>query len=138
MAKNQGGIPPVDHFPKYNYVGIQDTGSVLLAQLTALRDEQPVLLSCLAFGRTFFHGVDLAGRSLAEIFAGSSTVTDSKEPAHYTSLETDAFTAREIIGYCFIRSTQGRFVNAQKKAKATTQHARPNFQVASLQRYSQQ
>ena len=57
---------------------------MLLAQLTAL-DEQSALFSCLAFGRTLSEGVDLAGRSFADLFAGSSTVMDRKEPAHYTS-----------------------------------------------------
>ena len=60
---------------------------MLLAQMTALRDEQPALLSCVAFGRTLSHGVDLAGRSLADLFAGSSTDMEMKEPAHYTSSE---------------------------------------------------
>ena len=59
---------------------------MLLAQLTAL-DEQSALFSCLAFGRTLSEGVDLAGRSFADLFAGSSTVADRKEPAHYTSSE---------------------------------------------------
>ena len=67
-------------------VPLHDLVPALLAPLTALRDEQPVCLSCLAFGRTLPHGVDLAGRSLADLFAGSSTVTDRKEPAHYTAL----------------------------------------------------
>ena len=39
---------PLEH--KYNYVGMQDLGSVLLAQLAALRDEQPAVLSFLVFG----------------------------------------------------------------------------------------
>ena len=78
---------------------------MLLTQLTALRDEQPALLSCLAFGRTLSHGVDLPGRSIADLFAGSSTVTDRKEPAHYTSSE-----ARKA----------GLTVIAQKQPKATT------------------
>ena len=57
-------------------------GSVLLAQLliTALRDEQPAFLSCLAFGRTLSHGVDLTGRSSADLFACFSTFTDRKRP----------------------------------------------------------
>ena len=58
---------------------------MLLAQMTALRDEQPALLSCVSFGRTLSHGVDLAGRSFDDVFAGFLTVTDRKEPAQYTS-----------------------------------------------------
>ena len=39
------------------------------SQLTVLRDEHSALLSGLAFGRTLSYGVDLAGRSLADLFA---------------------------------------------------------------------
>ena len=39
-------------------------------------DERPALLSCLACSRTLSHGVDLAELSLADLFAGSSTITD--------------------------------------------------------------
>ena len=58
---------------------------MLLAQLTGLHDEQPAI-SCLAVGRTLSHDVDMAGRSLAVLFA-ASTVTDRKESAHYTFSE---------------------------------------------------
>ena len=64
-----------------------DFGSLLLAQLTALCDQQSALLTCPDFSRTLSHGCDLAGRSLADLFAGSLAVTDRKEPAHYTSSE---------------------------------------------------
>ena len=57
---------------------------MLLAQLTGFHDEQPALPSCQAFGRTSSHGVDLNGRSLADLVAGFSTVTGRKEPAHET------------------------------------------------------
>ena len=57
-------------------------------QDSSSRDEQPALLSRPAFGRTLSHGVDLAGRSLVDLFVGSSTVTDRKEPAHFTASES--------------------------------------------------
>ena len=60
---------------------MHDLGSVLLAQLTAVRDEQPDLPSGIACDQTFAHGVNLAGRSLADIFAGSLTITERKESA---------------------------------------------------------
>ena len=93
-------------------VPLHDLVPALLAPLTALRDEQPVCLSCLAFGRTLPHGVDLAGRSLADLFAGSSVVTDRNQPAHYVH---------------FARSTQRRFVvNPQNSQKQPQEH-RPKF-----------
>lgn len=49
--------------------------------VTALRDEQPAVLHCLAFGRTLSHRVDLARRSLADLFVGSSTVGYGQEIA---------------------------------------------------------
>ena len=91
---------------------MQDLGSVLLAQLTAVRDEQPALVSCLAFGRAWYHGVDLGGRSLADLVAGSSTVTDRKEPAHYKKT----------------RNTQSRFVCQRTK---TAQSSHNNTSVSS-------
>ena len=99
---------------------MQDLGSVLLAQLTAVRDEQPALVSCLAFGRAWYHGVDLGGRSLADLVAGSSTVTDRKEPAHYTCQKH----AKQV---CL-----SMHKNSQKRPQ---QHVRPNFQVANLRPY---
>ena len=78
---------------------------MLLAQLTAFPDEQPALLSCLPFSRTLPYGVDLAGRSLTDLFAGSSIFTDRKEPAHHISSE---------------ERKAGLFVNAQTQPKATT------------------
>ena len=92
-------------------VPLHDLVPALLAPLTALRDEQPVCLSCLAFGHTLPHGVDLAGRSLADLFAGSSAVTDRNQPAHYTSPE-----ARNA----------GLFVNPQNSQKQPQEH-RPKF-----------
>ena len=91
--------------PAIIQLGIQDLGLVLIAQLTALRDEHPSLLSRLVSGRTLSNGVDRAGLSLADLFAGSSTVMDRKEPAHYTSSEA---------------CKAGLFANPQKQPKATT------------------
>ena len=71
----------------YAPIPFHEHGSVLHAPSTALRDERPALRSCLAFGRTLSYGVHLAGRSLADLLPGSSTLTYRKEPAHYTSSE---------------------------------------------------
>ena len=72
---------------------------MLLTQLTALRDEQPALLSCLAFDRTLSYGVDLARRSLADLFAGFSTVRPFVMRAFFFRLQTEIFSRLCSLGY---------------------------------------
>ena len=72
---------------------------MLLTQLTALRDEQPALLSCLAFDRTLSYGVDLARRSLADLFAGFSTVRPFVMRAFFFRLQTEIFSRLCSVGY---------------------------------------
>ena len=62
---------------------------MLLAQLTAIRDEQQALLSCLAFGRTFSRGIDLAGQLTSSLALRRLRTGKSPRSTHRAKLDND-------------------------------------------------